>query len=90
MAGDFVHGLPPSIRARLLKRVRAVGFHHPLISPAQIERSGFLTAVSPLAIILEILLIAPDISEHSSTKLIEKFSRYNTVIDQASQPAIAA
>jgi len=74
------NGLPAWIRARLLKRVRAVGFHYSLISPAQIERSGFLTAVSPLAIILKILLIDPDISDHSSTKLIEKFSRYNTVL----------
>ncbi len=47
---------------------------------AECERSDLLGAVSPIAIILEILLIAPDISDHSSTKLIEKFSRYNTII----------
>jgi hypothetical protein len=47
---------------------------------AECERSSFLAAVSPITIILEILLIAPDISDHSSTKLIEKFSRYNTVL----------
>ena len=47
---------------------------------AECERSSFLAAVSPITIILEILLIAPDISDHSSTNLIEKFSRYNTVL----------
>jgi len=36
---------------------------------------SFLAAVSPMAIILKFLLVAPDIREHSSTELIEKFSR---------------